>query len=72
LPIYAGVAAGQGRRHYSPGRQPGDGVQLHQVAFRPAAVEPGVVKVVPEPVRVDPHACLIAAPLDHLVDPEGR
>src|SRR5213592_1679665 len=47
----------------------GPAVQLHQVALGPASVEPGVAEVVPEPVRVHAHACLVAAPLDHLVDP---
>jgi hypothetical protein len=28
--------------------------ELHQVAFRPGAVEPGMVEVAPEPVRVHP------------------
>jgi hypothetical protein len=31
----------------------GPAVQLHQVAFCPAAVQPGVAEVMPEPVRVD-------------------
>src|SRR5271165_378745 len=44
-------------------------VQLHQAGLGAAAVEPGVAEVVPEPVRVDLHARLVAAPLDHLVDP---
>ena len=33
---------------------PGPAVQLHQVALRAAAVQPGVAEVVPEPVRVHP------------------
>jgi pimeloyl-ACP methyl ester carboxylesterase len=40
----------------------GPAVQLHQVALRPAAVEPDVAEVVPEPVRIDPHIRLPAAP----------
>src|SRR5580704_17912650 len=49
----------------------GPAVQLHQVTFGAAAVQPGVAEVVPEPVRVHGHAGLLAAPLDHLVDPVG-
>src|SRR5271166_535255 len=46
-------------------------VQLHQVPLRPAAVQPGAAEMMPEPVRVDIHAGLLAAPLDHLVDSLG-
>src|SRR3974377_1440854 len=41
----------------------GPAVQLHQVAFGAAAVQPGVAEVVPEPVRGHGHAGLLAAPL---------
>ena len=44
-------------------------VQLHQVTLRPAALQPGMAEVVPEPVRVHPHARPVAAPPDYLVDP---
>src|ERR1039457_969451 len=47
----------------------GPAVQLHQVALGPAAIQPGMAEVVPEPVRVYPHASLVTAALDHLVDP---
>src|SRR5271166_7017311 len=60
----AGAVAGEHLR-----RTPA--IQLHQVPFRAAAVQPGVAEVVPEAVRVHLHAALPAAPLDHLVDPAG-
>src|SRR5689334_12784223 len=46
----------------------GPAVQLHQVAFGAAAVQPGVAEVVPEPVWVHLHPALPAAAYDHLVD----
>src|SRR6202034_2243885 len=46
--------------------------EFHQVALGPAAVEPGVAEVVPEPVREHPDAALAAPPDDDLVDPAGR
>jgi len=56
---------------HSPGldRQPHSGqAGLGQgVAFRAAAVQPGVAEVMPEPVRVDPRAGLAAAAGDDLV-----
>src|SRR5215467_2284147 len=47
-------------------------VQLHQVTFGPATVEPGVAEMMPEPVRVHAHPALPAAADDHLVDPVRR
>jgi hypothetical protein len=49
----------------------GPAVELHQVSLGPAAVQPGVAEVVPEPVRVDVHAALLAATGGHLVDAGG-
>ena len=46
----------------------GPAVEFHQVALRPAAVQPGVAEMVPEPVRAGIHAALAAAASDHLVD----
>src|ERR1022692_4853975 len=46
-------------------------IQLHQVAFRSAAVEPGVAEMVPEPVREHVDAALAATPGDDLVDAAG-
>ena len=64
------VAAGAGavpREHL----RGGPAVQLHQVPFGSAAVEPGMAEVVPEPVRIGGHAALAAAAGDDLVDPGG-
>src|SRR5271167_699101 len=49
----AGAVAGEHLRG-------GPAVQLHQVPFGSAAVQPGVAEVVPEPVRVGGHAALPA------------
>src|ERR1035441_6264830 len=46
-------------------------VASHQVPLGPAAVQPGVAEVVPEPVRERVHAALLAAAGGHLVDPGG-
>ena len=46
----------------------GPAVEFHQVALGPAAVEPGVAEVVPEPVRMHPHPALMTAADDHLMD----
>src|SRR6266702_2952548 len=46
-------------------------VEFHQVTLRPAAVQPGVAEMVPEPVRVDIHPALPTAAGDHLVDAAG-
>src|SRR6516162_5099532 len=49
----------------------GPAVQLHQVAFCAAAVEPGVAEVMPEPVREHLDAAFAAAAGDDLVDAAG-
>src|ERR1039457_1235377 len=46
----------------------GPPVEFHQVSLRAASVQPGVAEMVPEPVRVDVHAALLAASGGHLVD----
>ena len=46
----------------------GPAVQLHQVPFGSAAVQPGVAEIMPEPVRVGSHAALPAAAGHDLVD----
>src|SRR5271165_4133750 len=49
----------------------GPAVEFHQLSLGPAAVEPGVAEVVPEPVRIGVHVALAAAAGDHLVDDDG-
>jgi hypothetical protein len=43
-------------------------VQFHQVALRPAAVQPGVAEMVPEPVRVHRYPGLPSPPGDDLME----
>ena len=57
----AGAVAGEHLRG-------GPAVEFHQVSLGPAAVQPGVAEMVPEPVRVHRHAALAAAAADHLVN----
>jgi hypothetical protein len=49
----------------------GPAVELHQVTFGAAAVQPRVAEVVPEPVREHLDAALAPAADDDLVDPAG-
>ena len=46
-------------------------MEFHQVSLGPAAIQPGVAEVVPEPVRERVDAALAAAAGDHLVDAGG-
>ena len=60
---------GHKRSHIDgPVLPPSPQTELHHVAFRTAAVEPGMVEVVPEPVRVQLHtggiSCHGHAPAD--------
>jgi hypothetical protein len=71
--VVAAAGAGAAGAGAVPGEhlRGGPAVQLHQVPFGAAAVQPGVAEVVPEPVRVDVQPALAAAAGDELVDP-GR
>ena len=53
-------AAGAGAVLAKPLRG-GPAVEFHEVAFRSAAVQPGVTEVVPEPMGVHGYAALAAA-----------
>src|ERR1035441_9952918 len=70
-PVVAAAGPGAAGAGAVPGEhlRGGPPVQLHQVPFGSAAVEPGVAEVVPEPVRVHGHPALPAAAGDDLVDP---
>src|ERR1039457_996174 len=72
-PVVAAAGAGGAGAGAVPGQhlRGGPAVQLHQVPFGAAAVEPGVAEVVPEPVRVGVHPALPAAAGDDLVDAGG-
>src|ERR1039457_6906834 len=49
----------------------GPAVQLHQVTLSTAPVQPRVAEMVTEPMRVNLHPALPAAPDDHLVNAAG-
>src|SRR5216683_49423 len=71
--VVAAAGAGAAGAGAVPGEhlRGGPAVQLHQVPFGSAAVQPGVAEVVPEPVRVHVHPTLPAAAGDDLVDAGG-
>ncbi len=75
--VHDAVVAAAGAGAAGAGAVPGEhlwggpAVQLHQVPFGSATVEPGMAEVVPEPVRVGGHAALAAPAGDDLVDPGG-
>jgi hypothetical protein len=68
--VVAAAGAGAAGAGAVPGEhlRGGPAVQLYQVLFGSAAVQPGVAEVVPEPVRVGVDAALPAAAGDDLVD----